>query len=167
MTLTSVERSGIADTSVTLDYEARLLRRRLLTLDDGRDVLVDLPATVSLDEGDLLAGDGLRVAVRAAPEPCHVVTGPELARYAWHVGNRHAPCEIEADALVIRADPVMADMLGRLGATLAETVRPFRPEGGAYGHGRTLGHSHGPAEGHSHNHGHDHGHSHNHGHTHP
>ena len=143
MTLTCVERSGVADTSVTLDYEGRMLRRRLLRLDDGRDILVDLPETVSLDAGDLLVGGGLRVAVRAAPEPCLRVTGPELARYAWHIGNRHAPCEIKPDALWIRKDGVMADMLARLGARVEEVTRPFRPEGGAYGHGRTLPHSHG------------------------
>ena len=40
----------------------------------------------------------------------------------------------------------------RLGATLREVVEPFRPEGGAYGHGRTHGHHHGGATDHPHDH---------------
>ena len=43
---------------------------------------------------------------------------------------------------MIRRDHVLADMLTRLGAELAEAEGTFRPEGGAYGHGRTHGHAH-------------------------
>ena len=102
----------------------------------------------------MLAGQGAAVRVVAAPEPCLIVTGPEVARYAWHVGNRHAPCALAPGRLVIRDDPVMADMLRRLGAALEPATIPFAPEGGAYGHGRTMGHGHGPAD---HGAAHDHG----------
>lgn len=154
MRATRIETGGAdeATATATLDYEARLLRRRRLPLDGGGHVMVDLPETVSLDEGDVLAGDGIAVRVVAAREPCLRVTGPDLARYAWHVGNRHAPCQIAAEALTIRDDPVMADMLRRLGAGVERVIVPFRPEGGAYGHGRTLPHAHGPDEGHPHAH---------------
>jgi urease accessory protein len=66
----------------------------------------------------------------------------DLVRLAWHIGNRHTPCQIGADHLVIRADHVLADMLRGLGATVTETLAPFTPEGGAYGLGRTMGHAH-------------------------
>ena len=36
-------------------------------------------------------------------------------------------------------------MLARLGAAVRPVEAPFRPEGGAYGHGRTHGHHHGGA----------------------
>ena len=65
-----------------------------------------------------------------------------LARLAWHLGNRHLPTEIGVDALWIREDHVIEDMLKRLGAHVRAVRRPFRPEGGAYGHGRTHGHDH-------------------------
>ena len=158
--LTRVDRAGgpLATATVTLDYEGRLLRRRRLALDGGGHALVDLPEATSLNEGDVLAGEGAAVRVVAAPEPCLVVTGPGVARYAWHVGNRHAPCAIATDRLTIRDDPVMADMLRRLGATLEPATIPFAPEGGAYGHGRTMGHAHDQDHGLGRGHGHDHGH---------
>lgn len=144
--LTALRRGGSpgagADT-VTLDYEGRLIRRRRIALGGGGHALVDLPEAASLGDGDLLSGDGAEVRVIVAPEPCLVVTGPEVARYAWHVGNRHTPCTIAAGRLIIRDDPVMADMLRGLGAELEPATLPFVPEGGAYGHGRTMGHSHG------------------------
>ena len=33
-------------------------------------------------------------------------------------------------------------MLRQLGAGVGRVVEPFTPEGGAYGHGRTMGHGH-------------------------
>ena len=38
-----------------------------------------------------------------------------------------------------------ASALGCLGASLTLQIAAFTPEGGAYGHGRTMGHDHGPA----------------------
>ncbi|PQO24361.1 urease accessory protein UreE [Rhodobacteraceae bacterium WD3A24] len=130
--------------TIALDYEARFLRRRRLISDQGSAFHVDLAETVSLDESDaFVLPDGRHVRVIAAPEPLLAVTGPALARLAWHIGNRHTPCRIEPDRLLIRRDPVLADMLRGLGAQVAEVTEPFRPEGGAYGIGRTMGHEHG------------------------
>ncbi|MBD3678401.1 MAG: urease accessory protein UreE [Rhodobacteraceae bacterium] len=129
--------------SVTLDYEARMLRRKRLETVDGWSFLADLPEAVSLGEGDaFVLEDGRLVAVRAAPEALLEVTG-DLPRLAWHIGNRHTPCQIEETRLLIRVDHVLAKMLDGLGAHLHDVTAPFTPEGGAYGHGRTMGHSHG------------------------
>ena len=158
------EWSGAGD-AVSLDYAGRFLRRRRLTTDAGRDVLVDLPETVSLDDGDALRlEDGSVIAVRPAPEDLVSVTGTDIARLAWHIGNRHTPCEIGAEKLVIRRDHVIEAMLVHLGAVLRPVTAPFRPEGGAYGHGRTLGHDHGPVGEQWHDLGHGHSHAHHHGH---
>ena len=157
-----VRRQGGAEAqdSVWLDYEGRFLRRRRLVTAGGEAILVDLAETTSLDDGDALElEDGRLVGVRAAPEALLAVTGPSLARLAWHIGNRHTPCRIEADRLLIRDDHVLADMLRRLGAEVVPLTAPFQPEGGAYGHGRTMGHDHGHGDGHSHGHGHGHGHA--------
>lgn len=147
---------GDAQDSVYLDYDGRFLRRKRLETEGGAAILVDLPKAIGLQDGDILETDeGWRVMVRAAPEPLIAVTG-DLPRLAWHIGNRHTPCQIENDRLVIREDHVISHMLEHLGASLTRFTAPFRPEGGAYGHGRTFGHEHGPAD-HVHDHAHDHG----------
>ena len=157
---TSLTETRSGDDTVALTYDARLLRRKRLVSDGGRAFLVDLPETRSVDEGEAFdLGDGTRIGVVAAPEDLVAVTGDNLNRLAWHIGNRHTPCQIEASRLLIARDHVLEAMLAQLGATTAIVVEPFRPEGGAYGHGRTFGHSHG-GEGHHEHHHHDHDHSH-------
>lgn len=128
---------------IQLTYEDRFLRRKVLDLDDGSSVLVDLPKTTSLNHGGVLVlEDGSEIAVVAAPEPLLEVKGGSLHRLAWHIGNRHTPCQIEETRLLIQRDHVIRDMLHLLGAELTEVMEPFTPEGGAYGHGRTHSHAH-------------------------
>ena len=132
---------------VTLSYDERFLRRKRLVTVHDLGFLVNLPETVSLQDRDRLElDDGRLIEVIAAEEPVVVVTGAEPLRYAWHIGNRHTPCQIESDRLLIRQDHVLEAMLTQLGATITHALEPFTPEGGAYGHGRTLGHDHGPGE---------------------
>ena len=127
---------------VRLDYESRFLRRKRLETGGGEAILVDLPQTASLEHGDALElSDGRLVEIVAAPEPLYEITG-DLPRLAWHIGNRHTPCQVAPGRLFIRRDHVLRDMLERLGARIAETEAPFTPEGGAYGHGRTHAHEH-------------------------
>lgn len=157
ITAHEVLRSGLwlrADSRVVLGYDARLLRRRRLTAEDGTEFLVDLQETTSLEQGDAFRlSDGRLIVVIAAPEPVVQVRG-NLARLVWHIGNRHTPCEIADDHLVIRRDHVLERMLTGLGAVLTPKEGPFRPEGGAYGHGRTMGHDHGHDHGQFHLHPH-------------
>lgn len=131
--------------TVTLGWEDRVKRRCRMETDQGAAFLLDLAQTTELRAGDvLLLDDDGRVAVRAAVESLMEARAGDpshLARIAWHVGNRHLPAEIHADRLVLARDHVIADMLRRLGAEVAEIQATFNPEGGAYGHGRT--HSHG------------------------
>jgi urease accessory protein len=136
-------KAGPVAETVTLDYEARMLRRKRLVTDKGRAFMVDLPETVSLDPGDgfVLEG-GKLIGVVAASESVLEITG-DLARLAWHIGNRHTPCQVEPHRLLIREDHVLEGMLIGLGAKVRRITAPFRPEGGAYGHGRTMGHDHG------------------------
>ena len=66
----------------------------------------------------------------------------DLLRFAWHIGNRHVPCQIEGARLLIQKDHVIKEMLVKLGAEVENVKEPFNPEGGAYGHGRTHSHAH-------------------------
>ncbi|MBL8484671.1 MAG: urease accessory protein UreE, partial [Rhodocyclaceae bacterium] len=56
----------------------------------------------------------------------------ELARAAYHLGNRHVAVEIGPDWLRLQDDHVLADMLRGLGAAITSLTAPFEPEAGAY-----------------------------------
>ena len=165
----SVRRAPVAAAlhgTVALDYEGRLLRRKRLVTVAGEALPVDLPEVVSLKHGDALElADGRLIGVEAAPEALIEVRG-DLPRLAWHIGNRHTPCRIEPDRLLIRHDHVLRAMLVQLGAAVTGIEAPFAPEGGAYGHGRTMGHGHGHGHGHDHGPSQDHSHDHDHPHVH-
>ena len=139
---------------VVLDYDARHRRRIAMQGEAGLDFLLDLPEAGALADGDgLLLEDGGVVGVKAAPERLIEVRAGEnlpLVRIAWHLGNRHLPTQILDDALRIREDHVILDMLRKMGARTELIEAPFHPEGGAYGQGRTHGHHHGHDHGHHH-----------------
>ena len=135
--------TGDAADTVTLDYEARFLRRKRLVSDAGEPFLVELAETRSLNQGEgFRLDDGRIIAVMAAAEPLLAVRHGNLARIAWHVGNRHTPCQIADDHILIREDKVLQAMLEGLGASVTQVTAPFTPEGGAYGNGRTHSHEH-------------------------
>ncbi len=138
------EWQGTPAGSVTLDYNDRHRRRRVMVAEGGTRFLLDLPRPVTLTDGDALElDDGRIIVVRAAAEPLVEIraeSGQELARYAWHVGNRHVPAQILPDRLRLRADSVIVDMLRGQGAEVAGVSAPFEPEGGAYAHSTTHHH---------------------------
>ncbi|MEJ6477165.1 MAG: urease accessory protein UreE [Octadecabacter sp.] len=134
-----------------LTYDDRFLRRKVITTARDETLLVDLAHTTSLDHGDAFElADGRLIEVIAAKEALLQITG-DLVQLAWHIGNRHTPCQIEADRLFIQNDPVIGHMLEHLGAVVTLVQQPFTPEGGAYGHGRTHSHEH-VATAHDHEH---------------
>lgn len=150
---------------VRLDYDRRTRRRIALTSAGGLAFLLDLAKAPVLRAGDgIRLEDGRMVAVEAAPERLLEITcadASELARVAWHLGNRHLAAEIAARVIHIRDDHVIADMVRGLGARARPVQRAFNPEGGAYGEGAVRGHTHG--HGHHHrdqHHGHDGDHHH-------
>ena len=133
-------------TYVSLDYEGRFLRRKRLVTDSGEPFLVELPETVSLTSTDgFVLDDNRVVGIKAGSESLLKVKHANLPRIAWHIGNRHTPCQVERDHLLIQEDHVMEDLLHLLGADIEKLQAPFIPEGGAYGHGRTHNHAHRPS----------------------
>ncbi|WP_343657415.1 urease accessory protein UreE [Paraburkholderia caribensis] len=165
---------------LTLAFDARCKSRLAATLDSGEDVALLLPRGTVLRDGDVLvADDGGLVRVVAAPESVLYVRAPDvltLTRAAYHLGNRHTPVEVGVDYLKLEYDPVLSDMLKRLGALVDHVEMPFQPETGAYGGGHRHGHDetfaedyalaqqvYGEHHGHAHEHAHDHDHDHAHG----
>lgn len=122
--------------TLTLDFDGRHRRRIRLTTDYGEDVLLDLPMTVAMADGDgLELDDGRLIKICAADERVVEVrhrSPNRLLRLAWHLGNRHLPTEFRGAVLRIRPDHVIEEMLRGFGAHLVKMMEPFQPEGGAY-----------------------------------
>ena len=158
-----------ADT-VVLDFDERHRRRTTMTGVRGLEFLLDLPEAVVLRHGDaLVLEDGRLIEVVAAPEPLaeiRVAEPRDLARMAWHLGNRHLPVQILANRIRIRRDEVIEDMARQLGAKIALIEGPFEPEGGAYAQAPEPEHVHGDDCGCDHEHHDHHGHDHHAGHDH-
>ena len=135
--------SAARDT-IVLDAQDRHRRRVVFVGAEGATYLLDLPRPAQLRDGDaLVIEDGAVVRVTGKPEPLVEISATnaqELARLAWHIGNRHIEVQIAGDALRIRRDHVLEEMLRGLGAALTYVEAVFDPEHGAYAHG---GHDHG------------------------
>ncbi|MEO8685316.1 MAG: urease accessory protein UreE [Devosia sp.] len=133
---------GIPFDLVVLEHDERRLRRKLLRLQHGDEVMVDFPQTVTLDHmSALLLDDGRFVEIIAAEELLYEIRGRDvdhLVRLAWHIGNRHTSAQLESSRILIKRDHVLKTMLEGLGATVTNVSEPFFAEHGAY-------HSHGEA----------------------
>src|SRR5438067_13527332 len=83
---------------VVLDAAERHRRRIVLTGERGTKFLLDLPRATALRDGDgLVLEDGAVVRVAGKPEPLVEIAASsahELARLAWHIGNRHTDVQV-------------------------------------------------------------------------
>jgi urease accessory protein len=90
-----------------------------------------------LHDGDgLVLDDGSIILVAGKCEALVEIAAAgaqELARLAWHIGNRHTDVQVVGERLRIRQDRVLEEMLRGLGAHLTAVEAPFEPEPGAYG----------------------------------
>lgn len=133
-----------------LDFNTRTKSRLRARLASGAEVGLFLPRGTVLRGGDRLrANDGRVIAVVAADEDlleARCASSTDLARAAFHLGNRHVAVQVGRDAggdwLRIQADHVLEGMLVGLGALVSSLRAPFEPEAGAY----APGHQH-PGDG--------------------
>ena len=154
--------------SLRLTFAQRRGGEHPVKLESGEEVLIRLPHGEVLRGGDLAtASDGRVIEVVAAPERLLHIESAELAKVAYHLGSRHVPAQVGMDFLRIAADPVLEEIVKKLGAKTSEVEAPFEPEAGAYAGGHhthdEMGHG-GTIHDHHHEHdercGHDHDHKH-------
>jgi urease accessory protein len=137
-----------------LPFDSRQKTRLRTRLASGEEAALVLPRGEILRGGDLVAAADGRVieVVAAAEEVLHVecASARELARCAYHLGNRHVPVEVGEGFLRLAEDHVLEKMLAGLGAKLSHVTAPFEPEAGAYRGNAAGGHHHDSDEGHAH-----------------
>ena len=144
-----------------LPFESRQKTRLRTKLVSGEEVGLMLPRGEILRGGDLVtASDGRVIEVVAEPENLLHIETKELAKVAYHLGNRHVPVQVGENFLRIAADHVLEEMVRKLGANVSHVEAAFEPEAGAYAGGHhqhdEMGHG---GKIHDH-HGHDHDHEH-------
>jgi urease accessory protein len=119
---------------LVLPFELRQKSRLRARLDSGEEVALVLPRGRVLRGGDrVTAADGRELEIVAAPEKLLHIESEELARVAYHLGNRHVPLQVGPGFLRIAEDHVLEEMARRLGARVSHVEAPFEPEAGAYG----------------------------------
>jgi urease accessory protein len=130
-----------ASAQLVLPFELRQKTRLRTTLSTGEEVGLNLDRGYILRGGDqLLASDGRIIEIVASPEDVSVVTSSDplqLARAAYHLGNRHVSVQIGPGWLRYLHDHVLDDMVRGIGLPVKRETFPFEPEAGAY-----AGHAH-------------------------
>lgn len=149
-----------------LPFDSRQKSRLKTKLMSGEDVGLILPRGEILRGGDLVtASDGRVIEIVAEPEKVLHIETKDLAKVAYHLGNRHVPVQVGEGFLRIMEDHVLEEMVQKLGAKVSHVEAPFEPEAGAYAGGHhqhdEMGHG-----GKIHDHHHDHDAKHDHGHVH-
>lgn len=128
--------------SLSLTYSERQRNRLAVMLPSGQAAAIVLPRGQTLQAGDVLcASDGQQLIIEAQPEQllCAKARTPlELIRLVYHLANRHVRAMLTDQAIYIEPDPVLADLMVKLGAQVTSVSQVFEPEAGAY----SAGHHH-------------------------
>ena len=120
---------------LTLPFELRQKSRLRAKLDNGEEIALILPRGRVLHGGERVrTTDGREVEIVAAPERLLHIESDQLARVAYHLGNRHVPLQVGHGFLRIAEDHVLEELARKLGARVTRIEAPFEPEAGAYGH---------------------------------
>ena len=115
-----------------LPFELRQKTRLRTQTTTGEEVGLFLPRGAVLRDGDFLEAEDSRIIrVTAKPEKVLQIGCPDpvqLARLAYHLGNRHVALQIGSGWLRIANDYVLRQMVEGLGAVVVLTAAPFEPE---------------------------------------
>lgn len=150
----STLRSQINETdALILTSEERLSPHRVGRTVGDRTVRISLPRSAELFDGDVLAIDGdVAIVVEAAPEDLFILSPNDKLTWGvvgFQLGNLHRPVRFTETAILTPADPVVAEMLGRIGIAFEQQMTPFI--GHRYG-SQVSPHSHGHTHTHAHVH---------------
>ena len=119
-----------------LVYAKREKARLKVKLDSGEEIGIRLKRGLVMRGGDFRRSkSGRLLTVVSAKENLSVVNSESsmnLARVAYHLGNRHVDVQIVVNALFYLSDDVLDDMVRGLGFDITFKQGPFEPESGAY-----------------------------------
>lgn len=115
---------------IELDWDElnkRILRKRTSS---GTDIAIALEDSNPLKVGDVLYEDeNLQVVVRAKKEKVYVIypdSSEQMGKTAFELGNRHTPCLISNDEIVVRYDQTLKRLFEEVGVKYELTERRFK-----------------------------------------
>ena len=118
---------------LVLTFEQRQKSRLRVRAESGEEVALMLERGRLRRGGErVAAADGRVFEIVSAPEKLLHIESGEIARVAYHLGNRHVPVQVGEGFLRIAEDHVLEEMVKRLGARVRHVEAPFEPEAGAY-----------------------------------
>jgi urease accessory protein len=122
---------------LALPFELRQKSRLRARLASGEEVGLMLARGSVMRGGDVVkTTDGREVEIVAANEKLLHIESNQIARVAYHLGNRHVPVQIGDGFVRIAQDHVLEELAKKLGARVSHVEAPFEPEAGAYGEHR-------------------------------
>ena len=122
---------------LALPFELRQKSRLRARLASGEEVGLMLARGTVMRGGDVVTTtDGREVEIVAANEKLLHIESDQIARVAYHLGNRHVPVQIGDGFVRIAQDHVLEELAKQLGARVSHVEAPFEPEAGAYGEHR-------------------------------
>jgi urease accessory protein len=109
------------------ELNKRILRKPTVS---GVDVAIKLEEGESLHYGDVLHEDAdTLIVIRTKRENAFVIrpkTMREMGEVAFKIGNRHTPCIIEDDEILVRYDHTLEELLDEVGVAHEKAERRFK-----------------------------------------
>ncbi len=148
-TLSTLQQQVKQTDPLILTSEERLSPHMLGRTVGDRALRISLPRSAELFDGDILVFDGdVAVVVEAAPEDLIIISPDDKLTWGivgFQLGNLHRPVRFTETSILTPADPVVAEMLERIGIAFEQRMTPF------------IGHRYGSqASAHAHTHAHAH-----------
>ncbi|WP_053364827.1 urease accessory protein UreE [Bacillus sp. FJAT-27245] len=109
------------------ELNKRIFRKQTV---NGTDIAVSLENSGTLRFGDVLYEDeNTLVAIRTKLEKALVIkpkTMREMGKVAFEIGNRHTPCIIEDNEILVRYDHTLEKLLDEVGVIYEQSERRFK-----------------------------------------
>lgn len=109
------------------ELNKRILRKQTL---NGNEIAITLDKGDHLHYGDVLYEDeNTLIAIRTKLEKVFVVkpiTMQQMGKAAFEIGNRHTPCIIEDNEILVRYDHTLEKLLDEVGVPYEQSERRFK-----------------------------------------
>lgn len=129
---------------VELEWEElgkRILRKKS---NNGEDIAIALEEEIYLHPGDILfENENKKIVINTVLEDAIIIypaSVEEMGRAAFELGNRHTPCLIQNQEIIVRYDSTIPPLLKDINVTFANEKRRFNQPFKYKGHSHTHEH---------------------------